>query len=154
MPVTGECIYVLDACALIAFLDKEPGGSVVAELFQKAEAGEICIYITSIQLLEVYYDRIRVIGRDYADTFLQTFYGSSIKIVHEFSRENIRTAGRLKATYPLSLADAIACAVASSIDAALVTSDHKEFEPVEQHENINFFWIRPAQSKTPKKGEK
>jgi predicted nucleic acid-binding protein len=149
MPVTSEYIYVLDACALIAFLDKEPGASVVADLFQQAEAGEIYIYITSIQLLEVYYDRIRAIGRDYADTFLQTFYGSSIKIVHEFSHENIRTAGRLKTTYPLSLADAIACAVASSMDAALITSDHKEFGPVEQGEDINFFWIRPAQIKTP-----
>jgi hypothetical protein len=28
----------------------------------------------SIQALEVYYDRIRINGRDYADTFLQALY--------------------------------------------------------------------------------
>ena len=54
--------YLLDACAVIAFLNKEAGAETIAGLIQKAEDGEIVLYMTSIQALEVYYDRIRVKG--------------------------------------------------------------------------------------------
>jgi predicted nucleic acid-binding protein len=140
MPVTGD--YVLDACAVIAFLNKEAGAEIIAGLIRKAEYKEISLYMTSIQTLEVYYDRIRVKGRDYADTFLQALYASSIKIIDHISRANIRIAGHLKTRYSLSLADTIACAAAYSLSAVLVTGDRHELEPVEKGENITFFWFR------------
>jgi predicted nucleic acid-binding protein len=142
MPLSGEYIYVLDACAVIAFLDRESGADIVASLIQKAEAGEIYIYMTSIQVLEVYYDRIRIKGLEYADEFLQALYASSIKIVHQISHPDIRMAGQLKTSYRLSLADSIVCAFASSMSAVLITADHKELEPVEKREDIRFLWFR------------
>ncbi|MDR1470078.1 MAG: PIN domain-containing protein [Spirochaetaceae bacterium] len=140
MPVNDR--YVLDACAVIAFLNKEPGAETIVDLIQRAEYKEIALYMTSIQALEVYYDRIRIKGRDYADTFLHALYTSSIKILDHVSRANIRIAGHLKTRYSLSLADAVACAAAYSLSAFLVTADHHELTPVEKGENIPFFWFR------------
>jgi predicted nucleic acid-binding protein len=51
-------------------------------------------------------------------------------------------AGRLKASYRISLADAVALAEASVSGGALLTSDHHEFDAIEQKENIRFLWIR------------
>ncbi|MDR0683537.1 MAG: PIN domain-containing protein [Spirochaetaceae bacterium] len=134
--------YLLDACAMIAFLNKEAGAETIAGLIQKAEDGEIVLYMTSIQALEVYYDRIRVKGRNYAETFLQALYTSSIKIIDYVSLNNIRIAGHFKTRYSLSLADAIACAAACSLSAVLVTGDRHELGPVEPNEGITFFWFR------------
>jgi predicted nucleic acid-binding protein len=140
MPANGA--YVLDACAAIAFLNKEAGAETIAGLIQKAEDKEIYLYMTGIQALEVYYDRIRIKGRDYADTFLDALYASSIKIIGHVSHANIRIAGHLKTRYSLSLADAVACAAAYSLSAVLVTGDHHELDPIEKSEDISFFWFR------------
>ena len=51
-------------------------------------------------------------------------------------------AGRLKATYRISLADSIALAEASVSGGILLTADHHELELVEKNENIVFHWIR------------
>jgi predicted nucleic acid-binding protein len=140
MPDTGA--FVLDACAMIAFLNNETGAETIAGLIQKAEDKKISLYMTSIQALEVYYDRIRIKGRNYADGFLQALYTSSINIIPHVSHSNIRIAGYLKTHYSLSLADAVAIAAAYILSAVLVTGDHHELEPVENGEDITFYWFR------------
>jgi hypothetical protein len=55
---------------MIAILNGEEGAGVVKELFEKAEAGEAAIFMHGVNVLEVYYDRIRVINREAADNFL------------------------------------------------------------------------------------
>jgi predicted nucleic acid-binding protein len=140
MPDTGA--YVLDACAMIAFLNNETGAETIAGLIQKAEDNKIALYMTSIQALEVYYDRIRIKGWEYADGFLQALYASSINIIPHVSRANIRIAGYIKTRYSLSLADAVAIAAAYFLPAILVTGDHHELEPVEKGEDITFYWFR------------
>ena len=51
-------------------------------------------------------------------------------------------AMRLKASYKISLADAVALAQTSISGGELLTSDHHEFDAVEKHEDIRFHWIR------------
>jgi PIN domain nuclease of toxin-antitoxin system len=46
--------YILDACALIAFLNEEPGQEIVADLLKKAQKGEAAIYMSIVNLIEVY----------------------------------------------------------------------------------------------------
>ena len=134
--------YMLDASAFIAFLNDEAGADTVAGLLAHAEDGTDRLFITSIQVLEVYYDRIYVKGRDYADTFLESLYSSSVVILHEVSRDVIREAGRFKTSYSMSLGDTILVATAKSNAATIVSCDHVELGPVEQQENIPFLWIR------------
>ncbi|MDR1174157.1 MAG: PIN domain-containing protein [Treponema sp.] len=51
--------YVLDACALIAYLNKEPEALKVKSLFESADTEDISIFISVFNLVEVYYDFIR-----------------------------------------------------------------------------------------------
>jgi predicted nucleic acid-binding protein len=127
---------------MIAFLDEEAGVDMVADLLHQAEEGKADIYMNAIQVIEVYYDRIRVKGIEYADTLLEGLYSSAVKIVHQISQAHIHEAGRFKTSYKLSFADAIACAEAFSIPATLVTADHGELGPVESREPFPFLWIR------------
>jgi predicted nucleic acid-binding protein len=132
--------HVLDACALLAAFNKEAGWHVVDDLVKRCKAGEIELFISAVQLLEVYYDRRRVKGAEYADRFLEDVYASCLHIVDSFPKPLIREAGRLKTSYKMSLADTFACATAISLSAALVTKDH-EIEAVEQHEKLPVLWI-------------
>jgi len=47
--------YVFDACAVIAFLNDENGADTVARLINQAGIGADRIYMSGIQVLEVYY---------------------------------------------------------------------------------------------------
>jgi uncharacterized protein len=49
---------VLDACALIAFLNDEPGAEIVAEILEHTPSVEI----SAINLLEIAYDAVRRSG--------------------------------------------------------------------------------------------
>jgi PIN domain nuclease of toxin-antitoxin system len=62
--------YVLDACAMIAVLNGEEGAGIIKELFEKAETGEVTVSMHAVNVLEVYYDRIRAINSEVADEFL------------------------------------------------------------------------------------
>jgi PIN domain nuclease of toxin-antitoxin system len=50
--------------------------------------------------------------------------------------------GKLKASYKMSLADAVVLAEASICDGTVLTADHHEMDVVEQNEKVNFKWIR------------
>jgi len=132
--------YVLDACALIAFLNDEPEADTVADLLMKAEAGIDRLFISSIQILEVYYDRIYIKGREYADTFLESMRTSSVVILPEIPSDVIREAGRFKTSYSMSLADSIAAATAKILGATLVTKDD-EMKAAEDAKEFSVLWL-------------
>jgi len=134
--------YVLDACAMITVLSKEHGADKVVELYKKAASGEITLVMNKLNLLEVYYDLYRAYGKERADGFLAVIKQSPIVVNHEISDEIFTEAGRLKASYRISLADSVALAQAIVSGGALLTSDHHEFDVIETKENIVFVWIR------------
>jgi predicted nucleic acid-binding protein len=63
-----------------------------------------------------------------------------VEIIKTVSREVYRETARLKGFYRISFADAIACATAKSLSAAIVTKDG-EIRAVEQGENLSVLWI-------------
>jgi predicted nucleic acid-binding protein len=138
--------YLIDACAFISFLDEEEGADMVAELFEKANSDEAEVFMSCIQLLEIYYDRGRAKNWDYAESVFKSLANSRVKIVYTFSPQTLLYAGKLKVAYSISLADSIACAVAKELTATLVTSDHSELEPLAQQESISCLWL-PAKPK-------
>ena len=135
-------IYVLDACAMLAVLSKEQGADKVAGFYKKAASGEITLVMNKLNLLEVYYDLYRAYGKERADGFLAEIKQSPIVVNHEFSDEIFTEAGRLKASYRISLADSVALAQAIVSGGVLITSDHHEFDIIETKESISFVWIR------------
>ena len=135
--------YILDACALLAFFAEEKGADVVSELLSRAEQKEIYLCINAINLIEVYYDRIRVEGADKADAIIRGVYDTfPVTILENNTPAIVREAARLKAKGRMSFADAILVATAHCIDATIVTCDHVELEHIEKEGNIPFFWIR------------
>ena len=134
--------YLLDACALIAFLTGEPGGEKVKAILHQASAGEATVRINKLNLLEVYYDTYRAYGFDKAEGMLNSVKLTPIEIISEINDAVFSEAGRIKATYRVSLADTIALAESSVSGEALLTSDHHEFDTIEEHEGISFAWIR------------
>jgi len=135
-------IYILDACAMLSILSKEKGADKVLEIYKKAVSGEILLIMNKINLLEVYYDLYRAYGKESADGFYSEIKQSPIVINHELSDDIFREAGRLKASYKISIADSIALAQTIISGGVLLTSDHHEFDIIELNEKIIFSWIR------------
>ena len=133
--------YVLDACAIIALLNDETGAETVAGLLVEAGEGSIRVFMSSIQALEVYYDRIYIMNRDYADAFLGNLYVSPVVVINDVSQSIIREAGRFKTSYSMSLADSIACATAKSLSATLVTKD-EEMKAAEEAGEFSVLWLK------------
>ena len=133
---------VLDACAIIAFFKREEGWELVGDLIEKSVLGELCLVMSKYNLLEVYYGFYGTDGREKAEEILGDFLSLPIRIVGELDDSVFFEAGRLKATYGISLADAVALGLASSIGEPLITSDHHEFSAIKQNESITITWFR------------
>jgi PIN domain nuclease of toxin-antitoxin system len=134
-------IFVLDACALVALLKNEIGADNVAAAYKKAESGDAKIIMNRVNLLEVYYGYYRDSGKEYAEKIM-TGVAKSIVSISEFDKGLFNEAGRLKASYRISLADSIALAQTIAVDGELLTADHHEFDVIEGKEPIQFGWIR------------
>ena len=134
--------YVLDACALIAALTNEEGAGIVKDIFEKAADSEANVYMNKLNLLEVYYTIRRQYGAIAADHLLNEIEKSPVIIKANLADDVFKEAGKPKATYKISLADSIALAEASVSGGTLGTSDHHEFDVIENSENIEFLWIR------------
>jgi len=134
--------YVLDACALIAFLRHEDGADVVENTLFEAANGTADIRMNKLNLLEVYYGDYRAHGKEAANSMLDAVTRLPITVISELTDSVFEEAGRLKATYRMSLADAVVLAEASICDGVVLTADHHELDSVEQNEKIAFKWIR------------
>jgi predicted nucleic acid-binding protein len=98
--------HVLDACALLTFFNEEEGFEIIEEIFQKAEDGQITVYMSIINLLEVYYDRLRTSKNDKIDEFFEFIRVAPITVINSISDFVYHEAARLKAFNAISLADA------------------------------------------------
>jgi len=134
--------YVLDSCALLAYVYDEVGSDVVESALKQADESMAVLYMNKLNLFEVYYDILRSEGLQQAEDFYSMVQMSSINVIDGLSDFVFREAGRIKTQYKMSLADSIALGEASVLGATILTSDHHEFDIVEQNEKIKFAWIR------------
>jgi len=134
-------VFILDACALIALTNQEKGADIVADILKQANHGNVRLYMNRVNLYEVYYGFYREYGKAYALNVVENVEDSHV-LVTEFDREIFLEAGRLKATYKLSLADSIVLAQTIILMGSILTADHHEFDAVEGKENLIFNWIR------------
>jgi predicted nucleic acid-binding protein len=134
--------YILDACALLTLLKEEEGADAVDDLFQKTIRGEAALYMSVINLLEVFYGFIGERGLDQAEEIMRRIDDTPLRILNYISPPMYREAARLKGTYRISLADAVGLATAFELSGQFVTSDHHELETIEQNEPYTLFWIR------------
>ncbi|MDR2584458.1 MAG: PIN domain-containing protein [Fibromonadaceae bacterium] len=135
--------YILDACALIAYYTNEKGADVVQDIIGKAYFEKGNVSISNINLLEVFYDVYKIQGEQEAKDFLQDIVNSPIRIIETIEKQAFIEAGRLKASYRISLADSIFLAEILTNEKCIgITADHHEFDIVKEKENINLLFIR------------
>lgn len=131
--------YLLDACALIALLNDEPGAQRVEAIL----SGDAPVYMSTINALEVAYDAVRRSkNNEAADMILRLVSDANIEILWALTEAEWLAAARWKARGRLSLADAIALAIAETRNLKLVSADHHELDPLEAEGLIQVEWLR------------
>jgi predicted nucleic acid-binding protein len=115
--------FVLDAWAILALLQKEePAAARVLQLFQESETRRFKLYISIINLGEVYYRIGRAKGRKEADDTLKNLYQLPM-IILPATDPIVLEAAALKMESAISYADAFAATECRRLKATLVTGD-------------------------------
>jgi len=128
---------VFDAHAILTWMQAEKGHQKVKSLITSCRDKSLHGYMSQINLGEVYYKTIRVIGLTEAKKFLESFYLLPIEILLPTS-DIIWSASEVKAKYFISYADCFAAATALSLKAGIVTGD-KQFKKLAKF--IAIEWI-------------
>lgn len=129
-------VYVLDAFALLAFLEAEEGGEIVKDFLQGPGAQ---FFISAVNLGEVYYIVFRERGKEIAELVESELrQAQNIRVV-DVTWERAKMAGEFKARGGISYADCFSAALALEKDAPLLTGD-KEFEKVT--DKVQIIWLR------------
>jgi uncharacterized protein with PIN domain len=124
----AENVAVFDANAIIALLDDEPGAEVVEEILE-GEDHRCLVHVLNV--CEVYYHIYRRAGKERAAKLEKILESYGFEFDDSLLPELWQEAGRLKAEWRrVSLADCFALALARQRQAALVTSDHHELDPI------------------------
>ena len=134
--------FVLDASALIAFLNDEDGADKVEDVLQRAKRDNCIIYMNKLNILEIYYVVYRRAGKEIAEDVLVKMLNLPLIVIDTLNDDLFKEAGRLKATYKISLADSIALAEAKTREARILTADHHEFDLLDKEGEVVFYWIR------------
>jgi len=134
--------YILDACALLAFFNREfgKGYETVKDLLISAFNDEAILYMSPVNLVEVHYRVIQLKGIETADKEMNSIKELPINFIRDISEEVYIETARYKARYSMSLADAFLCATAENLSAVIVTKD-KEIKPAEQDARLSVLWI-------------
>ena len=132
----------LDSFALLSWLQGEPGASVVEAHLAKASAGRgTRCWASVVNLAEVYYRLFRSLGMEAADDFWKAAIRGEIPVtIVDATRTRVLEAARLKARFPIALADAFAVQAAREKDVPLVTGD-PEIRAVEKTGELRVSWL-------------
>lgn len=114
--------YVLDSFALLAHFEDEAGGEQVRKILKAAQAGKTKLYLSVINLGELYYNTFRERGRSKAGEVLFITEQLPITIVSADLNLTLEAA-RLKGVHPVAYADCFAAALGIQKKAAVVTGD-------------------------------
>lgn len=114
----GESKFVLDTSAVLTFLEDESGAERVEMLLRREQ-----VLMPYVVLLETYYITLQEQAEGTADKRYALLKQLPAAILWDMDEPTLLTAGRFKAHYRLSLADAIIAAFSFRHDAVLVHKD-------------------------------
>ena len=127
--------YVIDACALIAWLRDETGSEFVSSLIFNPDNN---CYVHAINLIEVEYDFIRNDGQEIAQEVMRDINNSPLSINRTLNKNLTMRIAQIKSRGRISIADSICLAFAEEKNATVVTSDHHEFDRLTDEHTILF----------------
>lgn len=120
-------IHILDASAMVALANAEPGGALVDVLLHDPNA--LC-YAHAVNLCEVFYGTLRATDEATARQLLRDLGTAGVITRRDMSVGFWVQVGRLKARGGISLADCFGIVLAQQLGGEVVTSDHHEFDPL------------------------
>ena len=129
--------HVLDASALMAYFEKEPGYEKVQKLLTEAAVGDRKLFLSTVNWGEVYYVTHRTHGASEANHVAHIIDTFPVELV-DVDIDIAKQAALFKVSHKLPYADCFAAALAKTHKATLMTTD-KDFKPLE--EEIKIHWL-------------
>ncbi len=128
--------YVLDANAVLDFVEDGPGAARVEQLFRDARHSTPLL-MSVINWGEVYYHSWQQRGQEFARKTIGDLTQFPIELVAVDVSQSLQ-AGEIKARHKVPYVDCLAAALAISREAVLVTSD-RDFEKLGRR--IKVLWL-------------
>lgn len=132
--------YILDSYAILCFLQDEPGADKVAHILKQAKEDKTKLFITWVNLGEVYYRVWREYGEVEAKRVLDVLATWPMEILIIDSELTIMAA-TVKAQNRLAYADAFAIGAALLKNAQVVTGD-PEIKEASNKLAFEVYWLR------------
>ena len=129
--------HALDASALMAYFEKEPGYEKVQKLLTEAALGDRNLLLSTVNWGEVYYVTHRTHGVSQANQVAQIIDTFPVELV-DVDVEIAKQAALFKVSHKLPYADCFAAALAKVRKATLITGD-RDFKPLEG--DIKVGWL-------------
>lgn len=133
-------VIVLDAWAVLAYLNNEPAAQAVRHVLRRAKRKDIVVLFSLINYGECMYVVERAKGLEAAQAAANIIDQLPLRIVPA-DRALVFEAAHMKARYPISYADAFSAALAKQNHARLMTGD-PEFKAVEPEVAIHWLPAR------------
>jgi predicted nucleic acid-binding protein len=130
--------YVLDASALLAFIEDKPGAAKLEDLLTEAHRRRARVLMSSLNFGEAYAKLLRERGRDQALRTMSIVHPLPIELV-DATPQRCLHAAEVKTTYKLYYIDSFAAALAFEYKATLVTGD-SDFRKLGH--NFAVLWLR------------
>lgn len=131
-------VYIMDAFALMAYLNGEPGAQRVQEILADGEKSKCHIYMSIVNLGEVLYNLERNYGLGRAQDALAVIQSLSIEVLPA-DDQTVFAAAHIKANYPVSYADAFVVVAAQKLNGIVMTGD-PEFQDVAELAKVE--WLK------------
>jgi ribonuclease VapC len=144
MPEVNSQSYVLDSFALFAFFESEPGGEKVKNLLESAKRNESKLFLSIINLGEVFYITSKDYDEETALRIISTIKSLPITIP-EITNYDAMEAAKLKSRYSFSYGDAFCTFLAYQKNAIVITGD-PEYSQVEDLIKIDWLPRKPKKS--------
>jgi predicted nucleic acid-binding protein len=129
--------YVLDANAVLDFVEDGPGAGRVGQLFKDALRQGIPVLMSVVNWGEVFYHSWQQRGEESARRTLAGLSRFPLELLPVDLPQSLQ-AGEIKARHKIPYVDCIAAALAILREATLVTSD-RDFEKLGRR--IDILWI-------------
>jgi PIN domain nuclease of toxin-antitoxin system len=129
--------YILDASALLRYIDDEAGADRVEEIFAACVARRADVHISAVQWGEVAGNLRKRLGASHEARIMSSLLPTECEIVPVSGERAVRAAG-LKVDRKVAYADAFAIELAMDSSAHLLVTADYDFKGVADLANIEF----------------
>ncbi len=129
--------YVLDASAVLHFVDDDTGADRMERLFQEAAHRDTPLLMSVVNWGEVFYHEWQQRGEETARRTMVSLARLPLDLI-PVDLAQVMKAGELKAVHKIPYVDCVAAALAALQKAVLVTADH-DFDKFGRHFPV--LWI-------------